>query len=321
MPDLPTFVYRKLISSGRIGRRAWGLARAALIHCWGDPTCTLEVHGRRLQMPLSHPLPRYLADHPHYDRLPRRLGDFMRERQQRLVVIDVGANIGDTVAAFRRHAADRFLAIEPCPRYHAFLGRNWGGEANVVTIEEACCRAEGEGGFRAVEADGTASLVRATDGQSIRGRTLDAIVADHHIARDANVLKIDTDGHDFEVIAGATRLLSEQLPAVLFECAPFGNTGYVGQCLETLERLHGHGYRHILVYDNLGNLLGRHSLDNLAAFRDLLFFQVTSDRLYYDVLAMKENDVAAFHRREQEYFAAQARTTALQHAATAAAGC
>ncbi len=320
MDDLPTFVYRRLLASGRIGRRAWGLVRAELIRWRGDPACTLDIHGRPLHMPLSHPLPLYLANHPHYDRLPRRLGNFLHERHHRLVVIDVGANVGDTVAAFHNRESDRFLAIEPSPTFHAFLVRNWGGDPRVVTIDEACGRDDADASFRMLEADGTASLASAPDGPSIRIRTLDAIVADHPFARNANVLKIDTDGHDFAVIAGADRLLAECLPAVLFECAPFGDPGYVEACLRTVERLRGHGYRQILVYDNFGDLLGRHSLDDLAAFRDLLFFQVTADRLYYDVLAMRAEDLDEFQRREHGYFASHASTPSLRQAAAAAAG-
>jgi FkbM family methyltransferase len=262
----------------------------------------------------------YLANYPHYDRLPRRLSDFVHERQQRLVVIDVGANIGDTVAAFRSRASDRFLAIEPSAKFHSFLVRNWGHEPNVATVEEACRRDGVEVGLRIVEANGTASLAPGSAGNSIRGRTLDAIVADHPFAQDANVLKIDTDGHDFVVIAGADRLLSQNLPAILFECAPFGDPDYVEECLQTVQRLRGHGYRHVLVYDNFGDLLGKHSLDDLATFRDLLFFQVASNRLYYDVLAMRPDDLGIFYHRERDYFADDVRSRALNRPTTATDG-
>lgn len=319
MEGLPTFIYRRLLASGRVGRRAWGLVRAALIRWWGDPACTMVAHGVPLQMPVSHPLPLYLANHPHYDRLPRRLGDFVHERQQRLVVIDVGANIGDTVAAFRSRASDRFLAIEPSSKFHSFLLRNWGREPNVAAVDEACCGDGVEVGLRIVEANGTASLAPGSAGNSIRGRTLDAIVADHPFAKDANVLKIDTDGHDFVAIAGADRLLSKNVPAILFECAPFGDGDYVENCLQTVQRLRGHGYRHVLVYDNFGNLLGRYSLDDLAAFRDLLLFQVASERLYYDVLTLRPDDLEAFHRSERDYFAGYARSR-LMHRSMAATG-
>ena len=46
--------------------------------------------------------------------------------------------------------------------------------------------------------------------------------------------KVDTNGHDFEVLAGAERLISRNHPVVLFECDVFNNTNYVEDCLSTL---------------------------------------------------------------------------------------
>ena len=62
--------------------------------------------------------------------------------------------------------------------------------------------------------------------------------------------------------------------------------------LKSLERI---GYKGFLVYDNLGNLMGRYSLCGLSPFQNLLFCQLTGGNLYYfDILVMKDEDVCEF---------------------------
>ena len=44
---------------------------------------------------------------------------------------NVGANIGDSVAAFYKNNKDSFLAIEPNPSFHEYLFANWSWNKNL----------------------------------------------------------------------------------------------------------------------------------------------------------------------------------------------
>src|SRR5687768_2322931 len=112
---LASYVYRKCLTSRGRAKRLWTAGRRMLIKLLGDPPCSMPIHGRDLQLPLSHDLPIYLRNHPFYDRLPGRLSDHIHDKYGFLKCIDVGANIGDSIVAFNRHADDVFLAIEPNP--------------------------------------------------------------------------------------------------------------------------------------------------------------------------------------------------------------
>ena len=92
-----------------------------------------------------------------------------------------------------------------------------------------------------------------------------------------------------EVVAS---LVARHLPAVLFECVACDNATYVEDCLRTMKSLQRVGYRGLLLYDNVGNLMGRYSLSDLSPFQNCLFCQLTGRNLYYfDILVMKDEDV------------------------------
>lgn len=317
--QIATVVYKQYLASRGIKRRAWSLARKALIKLLRDPNCSLPIHGRHLKFPLSHSLPDYLKQFRFYDRLPQRISEYIHQKQGHLSCIDVGANIGDTIASFYAKDTDTFLAIEPNSKFNKLLAENWGWNKNVTVVSDICSSGSSEGTFEIQEKNGTASILQTENGIKMSRRQLDEIVNDHPFAMNANVLKIDTDGHDFEVIAGSKRLLSRNLSVVLFECDAFENTNYVEDCLRTLKFLKQSGYNYFLLYDNFGNLMGRYSLSDLSPFQNLLFFQLTSNFYYFDILVMKDEDIFQFYKTEIDYFADQMPNKSLQRTAIAAA--
>lgn len=315
---IATLTYQHYLAAQGRSKTLWSRLRAAATRLLGDPVVSLPVHGRVLKMPISHRLPIYLERFRFYDRLPHRLADFVRDRHGPLRCIDVGANIGDSIAAFHPQPADRFLAIEPNPRFNRLLRENWGGGDQVTLVADICSAKATEEAFTIHETGGTASIVADGAGLTMRARPLDEIVQEHAFARQANILKIDTDGHDFAVLSGAGRLIARQRPAVLFECDVWGNPQYVEDCLSTLEGFRDRGYDGFLVYDNYGQLMGRHSLHELGPFKQLLFYQLTGPFYYFDLLVMRDADLAAFHAAEVDYFAANMAAPSLRRTALAA---
>ncbi len=316
---IASIIYKQYLKSKGIRRTAWSFIRNALIKRLSDPTCSLLIHGRYLKLPLSHLLPIYLNQFPFYDRLPQRISEYIHQKQGHLNCIDVGANIGDTIASFYKEDTDTFLAIEPNPKFNKLLTENWGWNKNVAVVSDICSSDSDEGTFVIQEKNGTASILQKENGIKMIRRTLDEIVDNHPFATNANVLKIDTDGNDFEVIEGSNRLLQRNLPVVLFECDVFENTNYVEDCLRTLKLLKQSGYNYFLLYDNFGYLMGKYSLSDLSPFRNLLFFQLTSNFYYFDILIMKNEDIFQFFKEEIDYFAGKMPNKSLQRAAILAA--
>lgn len=300
--SLASFVYRRSLSARGRSARFWHRCRRLLIRFAGDPACVFPIHGRELVLPMSHALPGYLQEQPHYDRVLGRVSAYVRETSGPLRCIDVGANIGDSIAGAYGDGRDRFLAIEPNEKFRSYLERNWKAAGNVTILDVVCHAVDGTLAGEVVEQHGRASVVESAGDGTLQSKSLDRIVEEHAEFAAVNLLKIDTDGQDLDVIAGAAALLGRNTPALLFECASFGRPGYAPECLKTLRSLRRAGYESFLVYDNFGYLMGRHSLDSLSAFADLLFYELTSAFNYFDLLLMRERDLDAFVERERSHF-------------------
>jgi len=142
------------------------------------------------------------------------------------LAFDVGAHVGDRIAAFRRLGA-RVVAIEPQPALATTL-RCLYGRDRAVTIETAAVGRRAGTVTLKLNVDNptlsTASddFIAATRGQrgwdgetwsrcvSVPMTTLDALIARHGMPAFA---KIDVEGYEAEVLAG----LGRALPAQSFE--------------------------------------------------------------------------------------------------------
>ena len=300
---LASLVYRQYLTSGGVPKKIWKQCRRFLIKRFNDPSCTMRIHGKLIQLPLSHGLPELLALYPHYDRLPGRLCEYLYNKNSCLRCIDVGANIGDSIAALYKHDNSGFLAIEPNPKFYRYLNTNWGRDNSVTTLQTICSSLSARDTFTIHEShSSTSSLLHHKDGLSMQAQSLDDIVAERPIFSNCDLLKIDTDGHDCQVIGGAKKVISQNRPAILLECDAFANTHYVDDYLQMLSYLKDVGYNSLLLYDNYGYLVGKHSLDGLFYFINLLFYQLTKVSFYFDVLLLKDEDIDSFHRLEHSYF-------------------
>ena len=316
---IATLLYKRLLTSHKLSGKLWNLCRKMFIKFFHDPSCTLNIHGKYLQLPLSHQLPIYLKHHPFYDKLLSRLSDFISNKHGYLKCIDVGANIGDSIAACLKHDKDIFLAIEPDSTFNKYLHKNFGKCPNVKIMDVVCSSSSKTGIYQIDEKSGTASVISSESGRVMQTKTIDEIIKKNIEFSDANFLKIDTDGHDFKVIAGAKKIITENLPVVLFECDFFENDAYIENCMETLNFFKEVGYSSFLIYDNFGYLMGKQSLEHLSGFKHLLFYQLTSRFYYFDLLLMKEEEMKIFIILEHSFFVSKMSNKALQRVAKVSA--
>ena len=140
-----------------------------------------------------------------------------REARGLTTVVDCGAHTGEwslsLLAAFREHgkiASLRLYCFEPSAPTFGQLVANLGPCADdgleIHPIRKALSRRNGSAALRIVhEAAGTNSLTPgggAVATETVETTTLTAFARAHRIER-IHLLKIDAEGHDFEVLAGA----------------------------------------------------------------------------------------------------------------------
>lgn len=312
-----SFIYRHALNGNPITLRLFRIARRFLILMHEDALCTMKVHGRDMLMPVAHPLPFHIRDFRFYDRLPARLAKFIRAKLGPIKCIDVGANIGDTIAAFkepfacqRPETADIFLAIEPNPRFRKCLTANWGDDRSVIVLPYICSSSEGDTSARISEARGTASIdltvaAGGGHGNAFTKRSIDSIVSQFAEYGDFNLLKIDTDGHDFEVLSGAAKFVAASMPFLYFEVDALSNSSFIDDCLNTLKFLREIGYKKLFIYDNFGSFIGLFSTDDILSVKRLLFYKLTKTNYYFDFLLMRECFADEFYQVEGDYFVSE----------------
>jgi FkbM family methyltransferase len=151
------------------------------------------------------------------------------------VVLDVGANVGIlSLQLAQAVPAGQVFAFEPTHYAFARLKRNLElnpelssrVEAVQAFVSSASGVRPGLSAYASWRVDGTASRTHPLHGgteksaDEIGAVSLDDFVAQRGLPR-VDFIKIDTDGHELEVLRGARRLLARHKPVVVFEIARY----------------------------------------------------------------------------------------------------
>ena len=260
---------------------------------------SMHAHGKTLAMPMSHDLPLILAQSPLYDSLLNRLAHYLRQRDGFVSIVDVGANIGDTVIACRLESSDTALCIEPNGEYWPYLQQNLRlSEGNCLSSQSLVGRTDGVLNVSASTSGGTARYSTGTTGFPVAVRTIPSLMSTAGMEQ-CNLLKIDTDGHDFDCLRGAEKLLNHSTPAILFEADLFGNTRYGEELFDIVSMLVKMRYTLFIFYTNDGCFFNYYTNDTINQIYKAAFYQTIKNNTYFDVLALADQ---AFLRNELDYF-------------------
>jgi FkbM family methyltransferase len=154
-----------------------------------------------------------------------------------MTVVDVGANIGYYLLLFQRStgAGGCVICVEPSAENLPELKLNIAANpvGRIELHEVAIGESEGEIGLRSGINSGVVKI--AEGAHVVRVVPLDAIVGER-----VDVLKIDVEGYEGQVLAGATALIARDRPAIFLELHPhilprFGHSlkGILGELAKT----------------------------------------------------------------------------------------
>jgi FkbM family methyltransferase len=171
------------------------------------------------------------------------------------VLFDVGANVGQSIDAFRREFRSPIIyAFEPSPRTFPELQRTHGGSVNRLE-QIALSQARGTLAFHVIGDYSVNDSLLPMGGETAKVVPvdvwpLDEYCGDRQIKR-IDFLKIDTQGNDLNVLRGAHELLKERrigsfCVELIFRPMYEGQPSY----LEILSAINLAGYRPLGFYDN-----------------------------------------------------------------------
>lgn len=241
--------------------------------------------------PFSHKLLFYQKEFPLYDKQLPKLCHFLQySLNKSLNIIDVGANIGDTVLNIGIKDAF-YLCIEGNPTYTNYIKSNL-RRYNYTHENVFLSDSEVTSNYNLISANGTGRLIHsenANDG--VKLLSLDKLLNTKYSEKKIDIIKIDTDGFDFKVIRGAKQCLQKWQPIVFFEwdrayCIEQGEDPL--SIFHILDEL---GYHECILFDNYGNLFDKVDTNNKALLKSHIKNTI-GDGLpyYYDVLAIPDKE-------------------------------
>jgi FkbM family methyltransferase len=208
----------------------------------------VELLGSRMQLQVDEYMQRRFYYHCYEAPEVRFMRRWLRHGD---VVVDVGAHVGffTLLAARLVGPGGHVRAFEPVPTNFDALDRNlsMNGYTWVSTLRAAVSDAPGTVslGLDQARLVGT-STADFSVGGALSSIEAPAVTLDHVVGADERVrlLKIDAEGHEPQVLAGAAAILERSPPdAILFEVNATRLAGQGALAEDIFEPLAAHGYR------------------------------------------------------------------------------
>ena len=247
-----------------------------------------------IHLPLNHMLPYYQQTHLKYDKLLPIISRYVKQNE---MIIDIGANVGDTLAAMvDKNSNPLYLCIEPDDEYYSYLVRN------VQIIKKAIPNLKvhllkqfvGKQ-ITNISLDKKRGTAKANllNGK-IKSKTLDEIIDEFKNTEKIKLIKVDTDGFDYDVLESSSKIIEKNKPLLLFECYYEHQYQYINY-KTIIKKLQSLGYVYWTIFDNYGEIII--TTQNLETIFNLMEYvrkqnlgKTTRTIYYYDLFACCENN-------------------------------
>ena len=237
-----------------------------------------------LILPPEHSLPQYIRRHPQYDRFLPFLASYLPGDYS---VIDVGANVGDTLVFMHSSAPHlTYLCVEPDRRYFKYLRKNIRENSHLcdsssILIDNSFVSASELTGYLYGK-NGTKSFVSSiTKKLPTSSKTIDQLIVEHEL-NGPILLKSDVDGYDFDVIQSASSIVSIPSTILYFE-AYCSTSSQLYSYHAAIDLLSSNRYEHFWIFDNLGSLMCATS--SIDCVKSLLDYSYQGNNVpYLDIL-------------------------------------
>lgn len=180
----------------------------------------LKLHGYKIEMPANYQYPFSCRFFKTFNNpLIECVYQSYRALERKIIFIDIGAAIGDTVLLVKSNCKDmvsKFYCIDGDDEFAVYMDKNLSRFNDVTIIKQMLSdRKEFVNSLLRIH-PGTASAIGS---DQVKAMSLDEVSQSYGI-ENVDVLKIDVDGFDGMVLNGAKDLLTRSKPIVIFEWHP-----------------------------------------------------------------------------------------------------
>lgn len=265
---------------------------------FNDPIICNKIGNFYLLMPFSHNLPFYLKSYPYYSSNLGRIAKLVNKKYSDLSVIDIGANIGDSVAMIKTEVDCSILCIEGHDLFFKLCEKNTAHFSNV-NLEKVYIGNDIESTSVNIKDHGGTSRLCTCENKNnlneIDIKPLSEVLNKYPQYLKSKLLKIDTDGFDCSILRGSIDYLSSAKPIIFFEYDPtflFDKDDHITTLFTILSSI---GYNVAMIYDNFGDYMLSAELTNLDLLNDLHNYISDCDGEYYF-------DICVFHLVDVDLF-------------------
>ncbi len=246
-------------------------------------------------LPPDHLLPAYQQKYPKYDRFLPLLASYVQASE---AIVDIGANVGDTLAGMaEKNDNPTYICIEADPVYFEYLKQNIcrikevKKDLRVFSINKLVGKSVSGG---SLEGEGGTRHVVLGKGGMMQSEQLDALVCGFPNIDCIRIIKSDIDGFDYDALNSSMRLIRQHKPMIYFECY-YVDEDQKNGFDDLISSLGSEGYSDWVLFDNYGGMILR--TDNTQIVHQMmnyLWSQQTGNNsrtLYYlDILAAHASD-------------------------------
>ncbi len=269
-----------------------------------DPLVDVQIGSQTIKIPLSHQLRDNIRLYPDYNYNLPRIIKYIYDRDNTVKVIDIGANIGDTVAFIKNHTDVPVLCIDGEEKYINILRSNTEKYNNVSICLSLVGEETKESNVQLITERGTA-YVETTD-KITKVRSLENILEEYSDFSKSKVLKIDTDGFDTLILRGCSNYLKNVKPVLFFEFDPYLVRKNNDDPFTFISYLESCDYKYLMFYMNNGDFLLSCEITQKDIINQLIhYFSGRNIAIFTDVCAFSSSDKELYElsvKNEIEHF-------------------
>jgi FkbM family methyltransferase len=254
------------------------------------------VQGVPMVLPWSHRLPDYARMEPEYGQnLPRLAAALASADGRPVLVLDIGANVGDSALQILDAADGRVLCVEGDAGFLPFLHRNTDANDRVVIEPSLLLPQDSEEALAPVRVGGTTRFEPGVSKDTAATISVAELRRRHSDFDGLRLAKSDTDGYDVVLIPSVARAYADSRPVLFFEYDHDLSRKAGNDAVAVWAELADLGYNRVRVWDNAGRPLTTYSVAEAAEAAAILDRPLAErDYHFWDVAVVHADDDAGW---------------------------
>ena len=211
-------------------------------------------------------------------------------------MVDIGANVGDTIAVIRSQSNIPIIAIEGDSFSYSFLKKNIEQFKDIEILKHFLGEENKELSVN-IEKDGWNNTIipDKCGKKKLNICTFDNLIEKEKLEnRNYKLLKVDTEGFDTIILRGCKKTIERHHPILYFEYNGENMKAIGEDGLPTLLSFKNEGYNSIHIYDCINNLILVSTLANVEIISQL------NEYIKKDKSMITYLDICLFHKEDSD---------------------